>query len=133
MKKLFVPGTHGAIKVVEVLGPNPNIKNGIYIQFEDGGTDTTWERFLRDIPSSLAHTDDLKPSKGDYRLSIGDAVESAAEVLGAGHVLSIAIEKGGYGVELGIDDDDPSVFCSGSIVEDIQSAISHSVDMQQPS
>lgn len=37
----------------EVIGPNRFIKDGIYIRYRTGGTDTTKARFLFDIPLGL--------------------------------------------------------------------------------
>jgi hypothetical protein len=49
--KLFVLGD--TIHLVETLGPNKFIEGGIYIRYANGGTDTTKERFLFDIPEQL--------------------------------------------------------------------------------
>ncbi len=43
----------GDIRLVDVLGENKNIKGGIYIRYAEGGTDTTTERFLFEIPPQL--------------------------------------------------------------------------------
>ena len=57
MKKyrLFLVGVNsGKVELVETLGENPHIKDGIYIRYVNGGgTDTTKERFLVDIPNGL--------------------------------------------------------------------------------
>ena len=53
--RLFLVGVNsGKVELVEILGKNPYIKEGIYIRYVNGGgTDTTKERFLVDIPSGL--------------------------------------------------------------------------------
>ncbi len=77
--KLFPLGDE--MRVVEILGCNPHTANGIYIRYENGGTDTTTERFLFDIPESLnARTngwisvDDKypEPVQGDKILAFGE-------------------------------------------------------------
>ncbi|AGG58078.1 hypothetical protein VPAG_00042 [Vibrio phage douglas 12A4] len=50
-KKLFVLGDK--CHLVTVLGKNTKIKDGIYVRFPDGGTDTTWDRYLFDVPEAL--------------------------------------------------------------------------------
>ena len=53
--RLFLVGVNsGKVELVETLGENPHIKDGIYIRYVNGGgTDTTKERFLVDIPSGM--------------------------------------------------------------------------------
>jgi len=52
--KIFKSGAHGSVSLVEVLGNNKSIKYGIYIRYCDkGGTDTTTEKWLSDIPKGL--------------------------------------------------------------------------------
>ena len=54
VKKLFLtswPG--GKLIVVEILGPHPTINGGIYIRYPKGGTDTTIDHFLFEIPQGL--------------------------------------------------------------------------------
>ncbi len=52
--KLWSPGRHsGKIELVEELGINLRIEGGIYIRHSDGGSDTTTEDFLFDIPKAL--------------------------------------------------------------------------------
>ena len=54
-KKLFLTcWPNGKLILVDVLGDNPFIENGIYIQYPNGGTDTTKDKFLFDIPEGLA-------------------------------------------------------------------------------
>tara|TARA_R110002033_G_scaffold137150_1_gene176493 strand:- start:396 stop:602 length:207 start_codon:yes stop_codon:yes gene_type:complete len=53
-KKLFLSSwPSGDLILVEVLGQNKFIEGGIYIRYPTGGTDTTRERFLFDIPAQL--------------------------------------------------------------------------------
>lgn len=52
--KIFITSwPHGQARLVEILGPHPSIKGGIYIRYEHGGSDTTTEEFLFDVPKSL--------------------------------------------------------------------------------
>jgi hypothetical protein len=58
MKKLFLTSfPHGELRLVEVIGQSPHKEGGIYIRYLDGpragGTDTTTNDFLFDIPSDL--------------------------------------------------------------------------------
>ena len=60
-RKIFLssfPG--GELRQVELLGKSPYLEDGIYIRYLDGkgGTDTTTEKFLFDIPKSLKQTND---------------------------------------------------------------------------
>ena len=57
----------GKLKLVNILGKNKNIKGGIYIRYATGGTDTTTNNFLFNIPSSL---------KAQLRDNCLDAVKS---------------------------------------------------------
>lgn len=51
IKKLFLTSWPGGFLIpVEILGENKNIKDGIYIRYENGGTDTTTNEFLFDYP-----------------------------------------------------------------------------------
>ena len=52
--KLFLTSwPNGELKLVEILGNHPTIKNGIYIRYASGGTDTTTDAFLFDIPEGI--------------------------------------------------------------------------------
>lgn len=53
-KKLFLSSwPNGSLSLVEILGQNKNIEGGIYIRYQHGGTDTTRDKFLFDIPEAL--------------------------------------------------------------------------------
>lgn len=58
---------HGRVKLVRVLGANDNIAGGIYIAKAEGGTDTTTEEFLFEIPL------DLKASKRNVFMAFAGA------------------------------------------------------------
>ena len=50
-KKIFLTSwPHGKLVCVEVIERKPNVKNAWYIRCPDGGTDTTFEDFLFDMP-----------------------------------------------------------------------------------
>lgn len=58
MRKIFLTSfPYGELQQVEVLGQNKTISGGLYIRYIDGprsgGTDTTTEEFLFDMPKSL--------------------------------------------------------------------------------
>ena len=36
-KKLFLTGSHGKLILVDTLGENPHIKDGIYFRYPEGG------------------------------------------------------------------------------------------------
>jgi hypothetical protein len=60
--KLFLTSfPHGELRQVEILGPSKHIRGGVYIRYLDGkrngGTDTTTEEFLFDIPPSLIQSE----------------------------------------------------------------------------
>ena len=73
MKKLFLTGLHGKLILVDILGDNPNINDGIYIRYPEGGTDTTTPRFLYDIPEGLVvkkkTLEQRKKSISEYRFT----------------------------------------------------------------
>ena len=50
----------GKLRLVEILGKNPKIKDGIYIRYltNRGGTDTTKKEFLFDIPDNVKIQED---------------------------------------------------------------------------
>jgi len=65
MKKLFLTSwPYGRLRLVDVLGENKMISEGIYIKYLDGkgGTDTTTSDFLFDVPESLKQNE-TKASK----------------------------------------------------------------------
>jgi len=65
MKKLFLTSwPYGRLRLVDVLGENKRISEGIYIKYLDGkgGTDTTTSDFLFDVPESLKQNE-TKASK----------------------------------------------------------------------
>jgi len=50
-QKLFLTSwPNGSLKLVEIIGDHPSIKNGFYIRYATGGTDTTTGHFLFDLP-----------------------------------------------------------------------------------
>jgi len=54
-KKLWITSwPTGKAVIVEILGDNPNIKGGIYIRKPNGGSDTTTDEFLFDVPEELS-------------------------------------------------------------------------------
>lgn len=56
--KLFLTSwPNGDLIPVQTLGKHPTIKDGIYIKYPDGGTDTTTSDFLFDIPDEYTRTD----------------------------------------------------------------------------
>jgi len=58
-KKLFLTSwPSGDFKLVEVIEKHPSIKDGWYIRYGSGGTDTTTEEFLFDVPVEIS--DDTK-------------------------------------------------------------------------
>ena len=49
--KLFLTSwPNGRLKLVEIIGEHPSIKDGINIRYVSGGTDTTTGDFLFDLP-----------------------------------------------------------------------------------
>ena len=65
-KKLFLTGSHGKLILVDTLGENPHIKDGIYFRYPEGGTDTTKPRFLFDIPAGLTTIEEHAPGESAY-------------------------------------------------------------------
>lgn len=56
-KKIFLTSwPYGKLIPVDVLGKNDRIKDGIYIRYPHGGTDTTKNEFLFDLPDELNST-----------------------------------------------------------------------------
>ncbi len=52
-KKIFLTSwPYGKLIEVEILGDNPNIKDGVYIRYPNGGSDTTTPDFLFDLPET---------------------------------------------------------------------------------
>lgn len=50
-KKIFLTSfPHGKLVLVDVIERKPNTKNAWYIRYQTGGTDTTTEEFLFDMP-----------------------------------------------------------------------------------
>ena len=49
--KLFLTSwPNGSLKLVEIIGDHPDIKNVFYIRYAAGGTDTASGHFLFDLP-----------------------------------------------------------------------------------
>ena len=54
VKKLFLTSwPSGKLIVVDILGSHQTIKGGVYIRYPTGGTDTTVNDFLFEIPEGL--------------------------------------------------------------------------------
>ena len=55
-KMLFMTSLtkNGTPIIVDVLGENKRIEGGLYIRYSNGGTDTTWPKFLFETPVELA-------------------------------------------------------------------------------
>jgi len=71
LDKLFLTSwPNGDLIPVQTLGKHPTIKDGIYIKYPDGGTDTTTSDFLFDIPDEYTRTalvDELLEALGEQR------------------------------------------------------------------
>lgn len=71
-------------------------------------------------------------SEEKYNEKLGAAIENAAGYLPEGYVLRINIERYGWGLELHFEGDEPRLFDNDSLIDDINEAVSHAVDMSQP-
>lgn len=71
-KKLFLTSFgSGKLLLVEILGPNKFIEGGTYFRYPDGGSDTTVDKFLYDIPEGLQVVGDIKAETSEHICEIG--------------------------------------------------------------
>lgn len=68
--KMVVMG--GKAFIVDVIKPNPSIKDGFYVRYQDGGTDSFKSQYLIDLPCEIEEVAQLKADKAELLEALTD-------------------------------------------------------------